>query len=115
MSYGSATNTAHFTFPAYQHGVLPDGNYRVTIAAGNVTDASMNSMGQTYTMDFYVLAGDVNRDRRVNNSDLLAISPYFGTTSGATFSMGDINYDGRVNNSDLLGISPNFGKSLPPP
>jgi len=58
-SYNAATNTYTMTFAA----TLPDANYRVTMPA-TVKDATGNSLTTT-TADFFVLKGDVNRDRSV--------------------------------------------------
>lgn len=115
VSYDAATNTEHFTFPGYPNGVLPDGNYRVTIAAGSVSDLSGNTTAQTYTMDFFVLTGDVNHDRVVDVRDLGILSQNYGKTSGATFATGDLNGDGRVDVLDLGILSQRYGSSLPPP
>ena len=52
---------------------LPDGNYAVQLAGNGVGDASGNTMANA-SVDFFVLAGDVNRDRVVNFADLLTVA-----------------------------------------
>src|SRR5206468_11225876 len=34
VTWDGTTNTAHYTFPGYSNGILPDGNYRARIVAG---------------------------------------------------------------------------------
>lgn len=51
--------------------------------------------------------GDVNRDGRVNDADLLAILFAFGTTGDNLPE--DVNGDGAINDADLLAVLFNFG------
>jgi hypothetical protein len=76
---------------------LPDGNYRAILG--------------TSTLSFHVLAGDFNRDKSVNFSDLLILAQNYGQ-AGRTNSQGDANYDGNVNFSDLLLLAQRYGQSL---
>ncbi|MFT3788441.1 MAG: polysaccharide lyase family protein [Tepidisphaeraceae bacterium] len=92
-------------------GMLPDGNYRATFAAGNASDAAGNSNALAYNMDFFVLAGDVNRDHTVNFTDLLVLAANYGS-SGRTYSQGDLNYDGSVDFGDLLILAAKYGTTL---
>jgi hypothetical protein len=64
--------------------------------------------------DFYVLTGDINRDRSVNGSDFAILAGNFGK-SGMTYEQGDLNGDGSVNGSDFALLAGNFGKTLPAP
>lgn len=95
-------------------GPLPDGNYRVTLPAGSVTDAAGNSLAADYTFDFFVLAGDANRDRVVNFSDLLIVARNYNGT-GKTYGDGDLNSDGAVSFADLLILARSYGKALAVP
>lgn len=52
------------------------------------------------------IAGDVNCDRCVNDSDLLQVLFNFGSDDPAS----DVNGDGVVNDSDLLTVLFNFGQ-----
>ena len=103
--------TATFAFA----GLLSDGNYTATLPAASVTDAAGNAMTADATLDFFVLAGDANRDRRVNLSDFTILAGNFGRTGGALFSQADFNYDGNVNLSDFTILAGRFGVTLPPP
>jgi type VI protein secretion system component Hcp len=80
--------------------LLADGNYRLTY-------------GPT-TLDFHVLAGDANRDKRVNFDDLLILASNYNST-GRTFSQGNFNYDasGNVNFDDLLILASRYNVALP--
>lgn len=101
--------------------IPPDGNYRLTALASAIHDAPGNALdgngdnisGDNYTYDFFVLAGDLNRDRTVNFDDLLTLSQHYGQT-GHTFSGGNITYDaaGRVDFDDLLTLAQRYGVSV---
>jgi hypothetical protein len=113
LEYSAATRTATFSFSSYPGGQLPDGNYRATIPAGAVSDAAGNPMA-AFTLDFFVLASDLNRDRTVNGTDFSLLATNFGK-SGRTYADGDVTGDGTVNGSDFSILAANFGKSLPAP
>jgi len=53
------------------------------------------------------LQGDVNRDGRVDDTDLLSVLFAFGQT-GSNLPA-DVNRDGRVDDADLLIVLFNFG------
>jgi hypothetical protein len=81
---------------------LPDGNYRLTAFATDITDAAGNPLdgnadgtgGDNFTYDFYVLAGDANRDRNVDFNDLVALAQHYNTTSPTLdWYAADFNYD----------------------
>jgi hypothetical protein len=112
---GVAGGGYRFTFDA-PGGVLPDGNYRATIAAGDVTDRAGNALAAGAVVDFYVLGGDANRDRVVNFADLLVLARNYNGT-GKGYAGGDFNYDGVVNFGDLLILARAYNKTLavPPP
>jgi hypothetical protein len=65
-------------------------------------------------VDFFVLTGDLNRDRAVNGSDFAILAGNFGKT-GMTYGQGDVNGDGSVNGSDFALLAANFGKTVPAP
>lgn len=91
FSTDGKTGTLSFT------NQLADGDYRVTFGSN--------------TIDFFILAGDVNRSRTVDFDDLLVLAQNFNQ-SGQTFTTGDVNYDGTVNFDDLLALSQRFNTSL---
>jgi hypothetical protein len=101
--------STHRATVAFDPASLPDGNYRLTIAAG-----ALPGLSAAHQYDFYVLAGDANRDRAVNFDDLLLLAKNYNAT-GATFAQGDLNYDGVVNFDDLLILAKNYNKALPAP
>jgi uncharacterized delta-60 repeat protein len=110
VAYDAAANTATFTFPAR----LADGNYRATLAAAGVRDAAGTAMRADFGFDFFVLTGDVNRDRAVNGADFAILAGNFGKR-GMTYGQGDVNGDGAVNGTDFAMLAGNFGKLMPAP
>jgi hypothetical protein len=110
-AYNAANNTATLTYTA---GILPDGNYRLLLPAANVADAAGNAMASPYTLDFFVLAGDANRDRHVTISDLGTLASNWQKPA-ASWDDGDFNYDGNVTISDLGILASNWQASLPVP
>ncbi|HSV16005.1 MAG TPA: Ig-like domain-containing protein, partial [Tepidisphaeraceae bacterium] len=95
--------------------VLASGNYRVTIAASDVTDTAGNALSAGSTFDFFIYAGDVNHDRWVDVGDLGLLATNYGTSSGATWGQGDFNYDGAVDVADLGQLAGNYGTTLAQP
>ena len=114
LLYESQTRRATLTFDGFNGAILPDGAYHLTLPSGSIQDAAGNVGTEAFALDFHVLAGDANRDRVVNFSDLLVIAQNYGQ-SNRTFSQGNFNYspDGVVNFSDLLIIAQKYGSSLP--
>jgi hypothetical protein len=92
--------------------ILADGNYRATIT-GSLTDTAGNAFAGS-TLDFFVLAGDANRDRSVDFNDLVALAQNYNTT-GKTFSTGDFNYDAKVDFEDLVLLAQRYNTTLSPP
>jgi hypothetical protein len=93
---------------------LPDGVYRFTLSRGTIRGS--NGLPTTVDVvtensDTFLLAGDANRDRSVNFSDLLVLAQNYGQSS-RTFSQGDFNYDGNVNFNDLLLLAQRYGTQL---
>lgn len=78
---------------------LPNGNYRVSVGSTSV--------------DFHILAGDANRDRRVDFADLLVLARNYNQ-SGRTYSEGNFDYssDGLVGFGDLLILAREYNGSL---
>jgi hypothetical protein len=109
-SYDPTTNTATFSLPT----TSAHGNYRASITQGGVTDAAGNVMAAAPALDFFILTGDLNRDRVVDGRDFASLAANFGKTAGATYEQGDVNGDGAVNGSDFSLLAANFGKSVPP-
>jgi hypothetical protein len=116
LSYSSGTNRATITFPGLPGQILPDGNYRLTINAGDVSDGAGNTMLSNYVFDqnFWFFNGDLNRDRTINGLDFNILAPNFAQ-SPRIWSQGDLNYDGVVNGLDFNILAPKFATSLPAP
>jgi hypothetical protein len=115
MSYG-ANNTATFTFPGLAQGLLPDGNYQITLNASGVTDAAGNVLTANNVINTFVLTADANRDRSVDTVDFNTLAANFGLT-GRTFSQGNFDYssDGLVDTIDFNLLASKFSQSLPAP
>ena len=94
--------------------VLPDGNYRATIPAGAIQSASGAPTVDDAVLDFFILAGDANRDRVVDLQDFVLLRNGFGR-AGSLFSTGDFNYDGTVNLDDFVILRNSFGNELEEP
>lgn len=99
---------------AFFSGILPNGNYRATLPASAVTDTAGNPMASDVVLNFFVLAGDANRDRRVDLYDLTTLATNWQGT-GRTFSQGDFDYNGTVNSNDLGILAANWQTRLDPP
>lgn len=101
--YDAGTRTVRYTLPAG----LSDGDYRATLSKGTflATDA---------TLDFFSLAGDANRDRVVDITDLGILATNWQGTN-KSFNEGDFNYDGTVDITDLGILATNWQKALPAP
>jgi hypothetical protein len=110
VSYDPATRTATFTF-----GVLPDGNYRTTLTSAGVTNPAGIPMAADYTLEFFVLAGDANRDRIVDFADLVALAQNYNVPDGKTWADGDFTGDGAVDFNDLVILAQRYNTTLPPP
>jgi hypothetical protein len=106
--YNSGTNVGKWTVASH----LPDGNYRATLRAGAVRDQFGDALASDVTTNFFVLAGDANRNRTVDFSDLVTLSQNYNGT-GKTYSQGDFDYDGDVDFQDLVILAKNYGKTLP--
>jgi hypothetical protein len=114
VTYDAEHRRARFTFPGLPGGVLPDGNYRATLPAGAVADGLGRVSPSAHAIDFFVLAGDADRDRTVGFNDLVVLAQNYGT-SGKTFSQGNFDYGGAVAFADLVILAQRYDTVLPPP
>ena len=99
---------------SFADAALPDGNWRLTVAPNRVSDLDGNATPGGFSFVFFTLAGDLDRNRTVNDADLAALQAHLGLASGATYSDGDLNYDGRVDEADVELLRANVGNILPP-
>jgi len=114
VTYDAATRTATFTLPPTGQQFLANGNYRATLAAGAVNDVSGTPLAAASVTNFFVLIGDINRDRSVNGTDFAILAGNFGK-QGMSYAQGDLNGDGSVNGSDFALLAGNFGRNIPAP
>jgi uncharacterized delta-60 repeat protein len=94
--------------------VLADDNYEAILLYQSYRDLAGNRSGEQQEWPFFVLKGDLNRDRTVSISDFITLASNFNKTS-ATYSDGDLNYDGAVTISDFIDLAANFNKTLEAP
>jgi ELWxxDGT repeat protein len=111
VTYDAATRTLRVRLSSAAGTHLADGDYRLTLPAGSVVDRAGNATPADVTVDFFVLAGDANRDRTVNFSDLLTLAKNYNQ-AGKAWADGDFTGDGLVNFSDLLILAKAYNKSL---
>ncbi|MEM7808764.1 MAG: hypothetical protein AAF561_11700, partial [Planctomycetota bacterium] len=91
-------------------GPLPNGQYSVTLLAGNAEDRAGNTLVGDVLFNFDVLAGDANDDGVVDLADFGVLRANFG--SPGLFSTGDFNYDGVIDLADFGILRANFGAAL---
>lgn len=113
VSFDAATDTATVTFPGFASGILPNANWRLRVL-NSVTGTGGAAIQNPGSVDFFTLAGDVNRDRTVNFDDLLTVAQNYGQ-SGKVFTQGNVDYsaDGTVGFDDLLILAQNYSNSVP--
>ena len=114
VNFDSTRNVFVATFDGLDGRVLPDGNYRLHIAKNDITDTSGNTLAADFNYDFFVLAGDVNRDRAVNFSDLVVIAQNYNGLD-RTYAEGNLNYSsgGEVDFADLVILAQKYNQTLP--
>jgi hypothetical protein len=96
-------------------GPLPDGNYVATLPMGSVADPAGNGLVNDYTLSFFALAGDANRDRAVDFLDLSAMAQNYNAGGGKAWADGDFNGDGSVDFNDLAILAQRYNTSLAAP
>ena len=101
-------NVAGWSLPAN----IPAGNYQAVLTAAGVKDAANNSLASGVTLQFFILPGDINRDRSVDTLDFNILAQSFGT-NGALFSQGDVDLNGSVDSSDFVALIAAYGNHLP--
>jgi hypothetical protein len=106
-SYDPLTNVATFTLPL----TLADGNYSATVIAAGISSAG-GPMPADHNFGFFVLRGDANRDRIVDEDDLGIVSASWQQSS-RNFAEGNLNYDGagNVDVDDLMILATQWRKT----
>ena len=86
--------------------------YTVKNVVVGSTDIDLTAMAEKPFSTITMLAGNMNADDAINNSDMLIFRSQFGKTgTNITKKCADINGDGYVNNGDLLIFRSFFGKT----
>ena len=112
LSYDANTNVATLSYIP-SGGVLPDGNYTVSVTAADVTDEAGNPLAANFGTTFFFLMADADHDGRVNLNDFNILAANFGQ-SPRDFTQADFNYDGVVNLNDFNILAARFGAALGP-
>lgn len=115
----SGQATQDFTLTAVAPGtydlvVTKPGHLTYTVKDVKVgdTDLDLTTMTGKPFSTITMLAGNMNTDDAINNSDMLIFRSQFGKTgTNITNKCADINGDGYVNNGDLLIFRSFFGKT----
>jgi hypothetical protein len=112
ISLDLPNNRVYCSFPGFQYGALPDGDYSTTLY--NVQDLAGNIVAPNIH-HFFFLNGDANRDRIVNLQDFNIMAANFGQAN-RVFSQGNFNYDaaGLVSLQDFNLFAGKFGAALSP-
>jgi hypothetical protein len=105
LEFESDGRVARLTFPGHAGGVSPDGVYRLIVQAGE------SGLSQDHLFEFFVLAGDANRDGKVDIADL-GITAANWQQSPRHWHQGDFNYDDLVGIADLGILAGNWQKEL---
>jgi hypothetical protein len=114
LSYLADVDAAVLTFDGYPNGILPDGNYRITVHAAGIRDGGDGVMAGDESFVFFYLAGDANRDAKVTIADLGILAANWQQPAlGPQY--GDFNYDGIVNIADLGILAGNWQADLNAP
>jgi hypothetical protein len=115
LNYG-ANNTATFTFPGLSNGLLPDGNYQITLSGAGVTDAAGNPLPANNVLTTFFLTADANRSKTVDSVDFNILTANFGKT-GQNFGQGNFDYsaNGSVDSIDFNLLASKFNVTLPAP
>ena len=115
VGYNPGTDTATWMIAGVP---LTDGNYVATLSGTDVNDVAGLQLdgdgdgtgGDDYTFEFFVLAGDMNGDRSVDDADYLTFVSQFGM-SGIGLAA-DMDGDGRVGLADFMILRRTFGNTL---
>jgi uncharacterized delta-60 repeat protein len=110
FGYDNVSNTATLSFAS----ILPDANYSARAIAAGITNGTGQPLAADEELPFFFLAGDANRDRVVDVSDLGILATNW-QQSPRTFSQADFSYDGVVDVTDLGILATNWQKTLPAP
>jgi uncharacterized membrane protein YgcG len=96
---------------------IADGHYSVTINAGQITDATGDTLISNVTQTFWRRFGDMYGNGYVTLADLTLIESLVGKTSAtdpnwATDSLLDYNGNGSIDSTDVLQLELRYGLKL---
>jgi uncharacterized delta-60 repeat protein len=110
LDYDNVTNTGTVVF----YNGLVDGDYTARVKSSGVKSVGGVPMAADHTFGFFVLAGDANRDRKVDFQDLVVLAQNYNA-AGKAFGEGDFSYNGAVDFADLVILAQRYNTSLPTP
>jgi hypothetical protein len=96
-------------------GSLADGVYNLTLDPLKVTSAAALTMQSAPPAhQFYVLFGDADGNRTVNNLDIINARREANTTSAALdyLWLFDFDWNGTISNTDIINVRRNSGKTM---
>lgn len=111
LAYTPSNRQLNITFGGLAGAAPPDGDYTLLLKAGTIVGNSGNPMAADHQLAFFSLAGDANRDRRVDIDDFSTLASRFN--SAGTFIEGDVNYSGTVDIDDFAILAARFNQALP--
>jgi hypothetical protein len=103
VAFDPSSNVASFTFPAFQHGALPNGQYRATLLSAGVTDAAGNALASNHVSNFFFMLGDADNNGIIDGDDYAMIDNGFNNNLSGWIN-GDFDYDGDVDGDDYAII-----------
>jgi ELWxxDGT repeat protein len=120
-TYDSTDNVATLTYAGAGKPRLPDGRYRLLLHSAGVANTlglaldgdQDGTAGEDFEFDFFQMAGDANRDARVDFNDLVALAQNYNGTGTKTWAEGDFTGDGAVDFNDLVFLAQRYNTSLP--
>jgi len=111
VMWEAGTSTAVFALPAN----IAMGNYHVVVNNAGIKDPANNTLIGSSSMDFYILPGDANRDRKVDTLDFNILAEGFGAAAGKVFSTGDFSLDSAIDSVDFGVLLSHYGMTVPIP
>ena len=114
VSYDTSSNTATFSFPGFANGLLPVGNYQMSIASGNVVNSAGTPLATNFNVVIVQLVGDWDLNGQQTAADIPAamnalvdLNSYrivHNLTTAQLVVLGDVNDDVHIGNTDLSAL-----------
>jgi hypothetical protein len=109
---GQTVATLSFAGDGIVGGSLPDGSYRLSIDAAQVTDPGGAALDGDAVRDFYRLFGDADGDRDVDGRDYVQLFQAFRTSSYVEVL--DHDGDGDLDLDDVAEFRRRYGRRMAP-